>query len=256
MRTTYKRCYPIVPLFFAAAALSSAQTQPADTPQKERKQSIGFRVRGFPIGSMSVLGDAGAMTTTFAPVYDWQFRTTSRSPALGIGPAVEFAIGRRATITAELLFHRLRYDRVTTIVSGADDPNTGNDERAHTTRTERTKARLWDTPVLLHYNLAPSGRLSRFYVAGGAAFRTVSKIRTTTQTVNAYAEESSDTLQAAPSNRNVFGGVIGFGFRFIDDFNIKSTPEIRFTRWRGRMFDLDSTRTPVNQLEIGIGFTF
>jgi hypothetical protein len=234
------------------ASLSRAETPPA----KERKQSIGFRVRALPMGSMSVLGDAGAMTTTFTPVYDWHFQTTSRSPALSVGPALELALGRRATLTAELLFHRLRYDKVTSIYSGADDPNTGNDERARTTVTERTKARLWDIPVMLHYSLASSGRWSRFYVAGGAALRAVSKIRTTTETVNALAEESSDTITAAPSNRNIFGAVIGVGFRFIDDFNIKSTPEIRFTRWHGRTFDLDTTRSPVNQLEIGIGFTF
>ena len=205
---------------------------------------------------MSVLGDAGAMTTTFTPVYDWNFVTTSRSPAFSVGPALEFAVGRRATITAELLFHRLRYDKVTSIRSGADDPNTGNDERALTTLTERTKARLWDVPVMLHYSLASSGRWSRVYVAGGGAFRTVSKIRTETETLSANAETSKDTRTTPASNRNVFGTVIGLGFRFIDDFNIKSTPEIRFTRWHGRTFDLDTTRSPVNQLEIGVGFTF
>lgn len=252
MRISYRTSYSLASLFLMAASLSSAQT----TPSKERKQSIGFRVRALPMGSMSVLGDAGSMTTTFTPVYDWHFRTTSRSPALSVGPAVEFALGRRATVTAELLFHRLRYDKVTTIYAGADDPNTGNDERARTTLTERTKARLWDVPVMLHYNLASSGGWSRFYVAGGAALRTVSKIRTTTETVNAVAEKSTDTITAAPSNRNLYGAVIGVGFRFIDDFHIKSTPEIRFTRWRGRTFDLDTTRSPVNQLEIGIGFTF
>jgi hypothetical protein len=252
MRTSYKLSYSLVPFFLITASLSSAQTP----PPKERKQSVGFRVRALPIGAMSVLGDDGAMTTTFTPVYDWHFRTTSRSPALSVGPALEFALGRRVTLSAELLFHRLRYDKVTSIFAGADDPNTGHDERARTTLTERTKARLWDVPVMLHYSLASAGRWSRFYVAGGAALRTVSKIRTTTETVNALAEKSTDTIASAPVNRNVYGAVIGVGFRFIDDFNVKSTPEVRFTRWSGRTFDLDTTRSPVNQLEIGIGFTF
>lgn len=254
MLTTYSPTYKTVPLFLLAAAISFAQAEAAKPT--ERRQAIGFRVSAFPIGSMSVLGDATSMTTTLAPTYDWQFRTTSRSPALSVGPAIELMLGKRATISAELLFHRLRYDKVTSIRSGSDDPNTNGDERSVTTKTEQTKARLWDVPVMIHYRLGSAGLWSRAYVAGGAAYRSVSKIRTETETVLANAETSNDYTAAVAAQKSTFGAVIGFGFRLIDDFNIKSTPEIRFTRWQNRTFDLDTTRTSLNQLELGIGFTF
>lgn len=205
---------------------------------------------------MSSLGDASAMTTTTSPTTDWHFRTTSRSFPLSAGPAVEFRLGGRTTVSAEFLFQRLRYDKVATILTGTDDPNTGNDERSSTTRTEKTKARLWDAPVLVHYRVGSSGALSRFYVAGGASVRSVSTVRTTTETLFANGDKSSSSAAARIAKRNLIGATIGVGFRFIDDFNVKTTPEIRFTRWSGRTFDSDSTRSAVNQLEFGIGFTF
>jgi hypothetical protein len=51
------------------------------------------------------------------------------------------------------------------------------------------------------------------------------------------------------------GATVGVGFRFVDEFNIKVTPEVRFTRWNGATFNQDSTRSPRNQLEVGIGFS-
>jgi hypothetical protein len=45
------------------------------------------------------------------------------------------------------------------------------------------------------------------------------------------------------------------GFRFVDEFNIKVTPEVRYTRWNGETFNSSSTHSPRNQLEVGIAFT-
>jgi hypothetical protein len=53
----------------------------------------------------------------------------------------------------------------------------------------------------------------------------------------------------------LIGATVGVGFRFVDEFNIKVTPEIRYTRWNGMTFAQDSTRSPRNQLEVGIGFS-
>ena len=57
------------------------------------------------------------------------------------------------------------------------------------------------------------------------------------------------------AKRLLIGATVGAGFRFIDEFNIKVTPEIRYTRWNGTTFNQDSTRSPRNQLEVGIGFS-
>jgi hypothetical protein len=50
--------------------------------------------------------------------------------------------------------------------------------------------------------------------------------------------------------------VAGMGLRLVDDFNIKLSPELRYTRWMGATFDSESTRSRRNQLEVGIALTF
>lgn len=240
-----------------ATVPTSQQAQPASAAGRERF-AIGFRLRSFPVGAFSVMDSRRIMSTTGTgkTASDLHVSTTSRSPRLGGGLASEVRLGPRLTLTAELLFDRLRYERVTETFSGADDPATGHDERSHSKATETTQARLWDLPVMLHYRgLRSSGLLSHLYVAGGLTGRTVSRIRTSNQITNPDGSSSADFLSARPARRNLLGAVAGLGFRFIDEFNIKVTPEIRYTRWRGSTFSADTTRSPKDQLEFGIGFT-
>jgi hypothetical protein len=110
---------------------------------------------------------------------------------------------------------------------------------------------------MAHYRgLRSSGPLSWVYVAAGATLRTVTNLRSSTTITYADSTTSTSTAPAPLSRRNVLGAVIGIGFRIVDDFNIKTTPEIRYTRWSGSTFGSDSTLSPRNQLEVGIGFTF
>ncbi|MFI5338084.1 MAG: hypothetical protein ACHQ5A_14945, partial [Opitutales bacterium] len=243
----------------AAQTPSPAEQAPAAAPARTKHFSVGIRVRDFPLRSMSVMANGTSLstTTTPGPVRDWNFVTTSHSPVWGVGPAVEFAAGPKLTVTAEILFNRLDYTKVTSIAWGVDDPTTTADERTHMFRNEDTRAYLFDAPVMVHYRgLRSAGPLSRLYLAAGATVRTVTSIRSSTLTT--YPDTSTGTSAAvsAPSRRNLLGAVVGVGFRIVDDFNMKTTPEIRYTRWAGSTFGSDSTLSPRNQLEVGLGFTF
>jgi hypothetical protein len=44
--------------------------------------------------------------------------------------------------------------------------------------------------------------------------------------------------------------------RFVDDFGVKLTPELRYTRWLGATFNSDSTRSRRDEIVIGIALTF
>jgi len=236
-------------------AAQEPETQPL---ARQERWAFGFRVRVFPFLSLSGLDDNRllATTTTGKTAYDWSYATTSRSSTLGAGPAFEVRLAGRATATAELIFSHLRYEKSTDTYSGVDDPATGHDERSHSNITEKTRARLWDLPVMLHFRgLRSSGGLSRLWVAGGVVGRNISTIRTNNEIKNADGSGSSNRFATQPARRNLLGAVVGVGFRFIDDFNTKVTPEVRYTRWSGATFSLDSTRSPKNQLEVGIGFT-
>jgi hypothetical protein len=233
----------------------AAAEKTSDAPP--RKLAIGLRVRTTPVRSFGVMDNGQSMSTTTVSKtkYDWKYSTTSHSFVLGGGLALDMPLSRRTVLTAEVLFNRLRYTKVTDTYWGTDDPNTSADERSHTKTTEDTKARLFDLPVLLHRNLRSSGLLSHLYLAGGATARLASTVRTTNNITNADATTANNQTTAQVAKRLLIGATVGAGFRFIDEFNIKVTPEIRYTRWNGMTFAQDSTRSPRNQLEVGIGFS-
>ncbi len=232
-------------------------TEPQKAPAKRERFAYGFRLRTLPWQSLSVMEDRRVMDTTFAGrPQDLIADTGSKSPSVGGGAAFDFRAAARVRLTAELLFHRLRYHRTTQIFSGTDDPATGQDERSTLSIKEETKGRLWDAPVLVHYRgIRSSGILSHLWVAGGVAVRSISTIRSRTEITLADGSRSIDYTHGQPSRRNLIGAVVGCGFRIVDDFNIKVTPEIRYTRWSGATFATQTTRSPKGQLELSIGFT-
>jgi hypothetical protein len=274
-RTPTCRCLAIVVCAFieAAGALQgqtgeTRQNPPAAAPGEQAgtpeistskgRISIGLRVRAFPLRAFSVMANDRSMNTTYISktAYDWSFKTSSQSSSIGFGPAIEARLGARTTLTVELMFNRLGYTQITDVYSGTDDPTTTTDERLHSSTTENTRARLWDVPVMVHYQPArTSSLLGHFYVAAGATFRTVSNIKTNNDITNTDATTATNTIAAQPSRRSLLGAVVGLGFRFVDDYNFKVTPEVRYTRWSGATFGLNSAQSPRDQLEIGIALT-
>ena len=244
------------------AASEQKPTAPSTAAEKtseehQQKLAIGFRARILPFRSFSVMDNGGVLkTTTVSKVnYDFNYNTVNHSFMLGGGLTLEGRISRRTLVTAELLFNRLQYDKTTNMYWGVDDPTTSADERSHQTTTESTKARLFDLPVLMQRNVRSSGFLSHVYLAVGPTARLISTVHTTTNITYADATKGNNTTPAPVSKRLLIGETVGVGLRFVDEFNIKVTPEVRYTRWNGTTFNQDSTRSPRNQLEIGIGFS-
>jgi hypothetical protein len=225
--------------------------------EHQQKLAIGFRARILPFRSFSVMDNREVLnTTTVSKVnYDFNYSTVNHSFMLGGGLTLEGRISRRTLVTAELLYNRVQYSKTTNMYWGVDDPTTAADERSHQTTTESTKARLFDLPVLVERNLRSTGFLSHLYLAAGPTARLVSTVHTTTNITYADATKGNNSIPAPIAKRLLVGGTVGVGLRFVDEFNIKVTPEVRYTRWNGTTFNQDSTRSPRNQLEIGIGFS-
>jgi hypothetical protein len=221
--------------------------------------SVGFRVRTLPLRSLGVLSNNREMTTTTVgkTVYDWNYNTTSRAPMLGFGPEFEVRLSHRISVMVELVYQRIAYDSVTdTWWGGTVDPTTGTDTRSHMTTAEHTTARYWDLPLILRRRgLRSTGTLSRVMLLGGATGRTINKIRTTNNITYTDSSQAVNYVATNPGRRIVAGGVAGLGFRVIDDFRVKTTPEVRYTRWFDSTFANNSTLSARNQLEIGISFT-
>jgi hypothetical protein len=226
---------------------------------KTRRFLIGIRGREFPLGDLSVMKSQTTLSTTTTstgPVRDWSFVTASKSSRWSGGPVLEFVANRNWSFSIEGLYTKLRYTKVTTIAWGTNDQLTVTDDRSHMFRSEDTRAILWDVPVMVHHRFADAGLFSKLYVAAGAVARVTTSLSSVTDTT--YPDTSTSTSKDVPkpSKRNLLGGVVGIGFRIIDDFNINWTPEIRYTRWAGNTFSTDSTVSPRNQIEVSLGFTF
>lgn len=232
----------------------SAGSENPETENVEGRLSFGFRVRAVPVG---LLSDDKLERSETTPARSWIFTTTSQSPRMGLGPVVEFRLTPHLSVRTEFLFHRFRYDKVTEMFQGTDNPDTETDERTKTTTTERTKANYWDIPVLLDvHGIRRTGLLSKLHVSGGYTLRSVSHVRTGTETVFPDASDDYHERPAIPESRNLSGVIAGVGFRFADAFNIKVTPEIRCTRWFGSTFVSDALRSGAGQIEAGVGITF
>jgi hypothetical protein len=259
MKITHCKCRFAIPLL-ALFLLTTSGTYAQD--EKPRKSvNIGLRVRALPFRDYSVMTSRSLMTTIPAaggtPARDWSFATATHSAKFGFGGGIEYAPSRRWNVTAEALLNRLSYTKATNIAQGIDDPGTTNDERSHSYVTEDTRGRIWDFPVLLHYRgIRSEGALSKLYLAGGVAVRTVTGLKTSTKVTYSDASTSTSNLVIPPSKRNLVGAVAGIGIRTVDDFHINWMPEIRFTRWAGSTFGLESTISPRNQLELSLGLSF
>ena len=254
---------PQAPAAQAPAPQPPAPQQPAPQemapPVSEDRLSFGIRARVMPLRDVSVLGNKHTITTTTdgKTLYDWSYNTTSRSPIYGGGVEFEVRFTRRNSLSLGLMYQRITYDKVTdTWWGGTVDPTTNTDTRLHTTTAEHTTGRFWDLPLILrHQGIRSSGALSHLILDAGVTGRTVSTIRTTNTITNTDSTKTVNNFETQPGRRTVIGGVIGFGFRTIDDFRIKTTPEIRYTRWVESTFSSTSTMSSKNQLEIGISFT-
>jgi hypothetical protein len=225
-------------------------------PKGWRRFSFGFLVSGYPL---DVIEDRKLerSDTTGSVAKSWTYTTTSSSSRAAPGLRIEFALRPRLTLGVEAIHHPAGYKKVTDFYQGTDDPNTTADERTKTTFTETSKATFWDIPLTLRYHgLRRSGLLSKAFVCGGAALRTVANVRTTNEVDYPDGSNSYDEIPTLPDKRNVVGTVLGVGLRFTDDFNIKVTPEVRYTHWFGSNFNSDSTLIRKQQIEVGLGLTF
>jgi hypothetical protein len=256
---------PVAPQSSGQTPAPTQTTAPTPLPTiaekpapSRRKWSLGLRVQLTPFKSFSVMQNNLILRTSVVNnvPYDFSYNTTSQSSSLNFGPQIEAPLGTHFIFTLEALFNRLKYTKTTNTYWGVDNPTTAADERSHSVDTENTKARLFDFPVLVHYGkFKPDGVLSHFYVAAGATARLVSTVRTAHNITNADATTSANSIAAQVSKRDLIGGTVGVGFRFIDDYNIKVTPEVRYTHWTGITFGQDSTMSPRNELQFGIGFS-
>ncbi len=225
---------------------SSSTPVPEETPTGLHRFSFGAAVAGYPFNPLHNVTDTFTDTTPSVPA-DYSITTSNNYLRIGIGPIVAFSVTRKISLVGQLFYHRLDYTQVTQITQGALSEGI----------TANSRATFWDVPATVRYRgLRESGVWSHLYFVAGGAFRDTTSIRSNTLINFPNGTNSTSTAPIEPSIRTVGGGVIGAGMRFVDDFGIKVEPELRYTRWVGRTYDAESTRSSLNQIELDLALTF
>jgi len=242
-------CAWLLPLSMLLAADDNTTTT-----RKLHRPLVGFRVEYFPLRFFKI-GTTTATTTS--PAASYTYTATSNSPKFFVGPIVEYRWTSHVSFGTELHFHHVDYDQTTTLLSGTPPPNSSFDTRTKTTIVQDSKINYWELPLLAHYyGFRPSGRLSRAYLTGGVEYRHMGRIRT--GNTYTYPDGTSDYNETPPAaNRhNQFGAVVGVGMRFLDDFNVKLAPEVRYIRWFGTTLQGQAFQSAASQIEAGVGLSF
>jgi hypothetical protein len=225
-------------------------------PTKLKFVSIGFRLpilihTDIEKRSTTATVSSNNPTTTTTTSFD----TTPKSSRLAIGLALEFPVYHHLTLVGEGLYHVLRYqqiENITQVVSAGTNS---------TNVTQNTKARQLTFPVMLRYTgFKHGGVLSKIFVAGGVEFVRISNLKSQTDTsytaINLAPVNSTSYAPVAANLRSTSGPTVGLGFKFLDSFNIRLTPEVRYTKLRGRIFNTGSSLSREQQLEAGFALTF
>jgi len=248
------------------AQQAPAPMEPAAHPAEKAPRAepeVAVYVRRFSAGAIfsfqvSPSIPSSIVEQTVATNVNVNWKTEAEKRIFGGGLVVQVALTNRFALAANLLMRRSSFRTTDMTYLGVDDSTTADDDRIKTTIEATTRAELTDIPILLRYykkdRTTPGGRM--FY-EGGVALRSVHGIHTFGQTTNNDGTETCcDDTPLGPANKLLTGFVVGAGYQAIDDMKFRVIPEIRYTRWMGRTFDIRSTVSGVNQLEACISITF
>jgi hypothetical protein len=254
---------------FAAACLFAAAAPAQTTPSastggqqeepaafldvKERRFHFGARARFIPL-NLFRKGDLTAITEN--PPIEWETKLDRKVPIAGYGITAEFQITTSFGIAADLLFHQVRYEMLNNIRTGTRNPNTTIDNRPVTQIREKTRAQFFDLPIIVRWRPTDEyGDPARWFLGIGPTVRQTRNVRT-------FYDQSQPRVDnpvtegVAPFNKHIYGATVAAGITAKDDFGIRITPEVRYTRWVGQSFSNFAARTNRHQLQILLGITF
>jgi hypothetical protein len=234
----------------------SSSSSSAPTPKAERRFSGGV--------TLSILGLSlipGATTTVNnTSEISTQYQTKGASERIGYGLTIQARITDHFYVDISGLVRRIGYQLTTTVATTTTAVLNGTSYLTTTTTEthEDTRSRLIDVPLVLrYYGTGKRPRSPRWFLEAGGAWRLANDIRTSTDTTDASGVNTCCTYTpTVPNHRSGIGMVAGAGIQLMDEFGIKVTPEVRYTRWVDEVFDNLSTRTQRNQVEADISLTF
>lgn len=245
----------IIAAAFVAPSLRAQDTK--DTPAAEPKPKKDQHLVTVGLGARFIVAGTLKGSSTSKTVDDPSSTINYNGGATAMkylyGAILEFRLSRHFSVVTEGMYHKVSYKETDTTTYNAPIPR----GVILNVAAEDTKARVFEFPVLLKFrNITSSGALSHVFLTGGAAFRMVSNIKTTSTLTYSDSSTKTSTAAAAPNKRTAIGYAAGAGMRFTDELGIKVTPEARYTHWMDSNFKLPGINFPRDQVEVGVSFSF
>jgi len=179
-----------------------------------------------------------------------------KSNRVGYGVLLQYAFNERWAVLAHPIYRPMALHAFIQRYEGVDNASTFLDERALFQINEDTKARFIDIPILgRYYAKDRHDGGGRWFFEGGPTMRLTQKVTTARDTVPPKGDRYKDNIPLE-YKKNSIGGTVGVGGQLIDDFGIRSIPEVRYTYWFNKPFDSVHGRTRASQLEFLITFSF
>lgn len=236
-----------------AGSTQQQEEPPAFLEQKERRFHFGARARFIPL---NILRKGEVTTISENPAIEWEAKLDRKVPILGYGLTAEYQVTTSFGVAVDLLFHQVRYEMLNNIRLGVRNPNSSIDTRPVVQIREKTRAQFFDLPVIVRWRPTDEyGDPARWFLGLGPTVRQARNVRTSNEQTQPRIDNPINT-NVAPFNKHIYGATVAAGITAKDDFGIRITPEVRYTRWVGQNFSNFAARTNRHQLQVLIGITF
>jgi hypothetical protein len=170
---------------------------------------------------------------------------------------VEYRLTNHLALGGEIHFHHVDYQESAEILTGNNTSTTGGDNRPVTNTVTYSQVNYYDYPLLAHYyGFWSHGWKKRIFFSGGVELRHVGKVRTGNDFTYPSGATDYNENSATPNKVNDLGVVAGLGMRFVDEFHIRISPEMRFIRWQAPTLQGASYASVLNELEAGVSVSF
>jgi len=232
---------------------TSTSTSPSGTDKSRtyvRRFDIGATLSVLPLDMIH----GGTSTVTNSNTVSTDYSSSNASSRFGYGISTQAAITDHIAVAVGVYLRRMGYTLDTTVntetpvVEGGTVVETISSTSTH----EDTRSTIFDVPFTVrYYHKGRHTKGARWFAELGGSWRDVTHIRSSFGATDASGNSTCCTFGAtAPEHRSAIGYVAGAGLQFIDPLGIRVIPEVRYTRWRNQIFDLNTVRTAANQLEV------